>query len=99
MYGANPDIFLTIDRWDYEEDLDWQILFDGYIVISEYGGIETFISINGLHKGEIWHNTDWGPEKIGNSYYDWYLNWTESLIKFLTESADFSSTVPNGKPS
>jgi len=87
-YGAIPPDVLAFDKWerekgDNEDYKDYKPLYGGYIVIAEYGsGIETLIIVAGEHKGEIWHNTGI-IKKLNDSYYDWYLEWTEKLLNIL----------------
>lgn len=90
VYGVNPQILLSLDKWvvedgDDEEDYEeFKPLYDGYIVIAEYGcGIESVIIVDGDNKGEIWHYVDYSLHKLNDNYYDWYLRWTENLIKIL----------------
>ncbi|WP_431137635.1 hypothetical protein [Psychroserpens mesophilus] len=90
VYGVNRQIFLNIDKWEIEagedeEDYEeYKPLYSEHIVIAEYGcGIESVIIVNGEYKGEIWHNSDYGLDKLNDSYYDWYLKWTENLLKVL----------------
>lgn len=85
VYGADPKIFLDMQQWDYEEDEEYlQPLFDGYITIAEYGcGVETMLIVKGVHKGELWHNGNEKLEKLQDSYYNWYLKYTENFIKIL----------------
>ncbi len=90
VYGVNPHTLLSLEKWEIEDDDDeedyeeFKPLYDGYVVIAEYGcGIESVIIVDGDNKGEVWHYVDYSLHKLNDSYCDWYLRWTENLIKIL----------------
>jgi len=83
VYGANPYYEeILIESYEQEPDSDEsnKIYENGFIVISEHGcGIETRLSLDPSHYGEIWMHDVW-DDKIADNYIDWYIKWINSLL-------------------